>query len=105
MTETMPAAGTSDPALLDTGTPEQESKWWIQSMTIWGALITTLSTVLPVIGPAFGLDITADLVHQLGEQLVRVLQAIAGLIGLIMTIYGRSRATTRLERRVMRLRV
>jgi len=43
-----------------------DSKWWGQSMTIWGAIITTLSTVLPVLGPALGIDITADLVREVG---------------------------------------
>jgi hypothetical protein len=81
------------------------SKWWVHSVTIWGALITTLSTVAPVIGPLLGLDLTADLVHQFGEQLVEVVQAIAGLIGIIMTIYGRARATTRLERRVVKVQL
>jgi hypothetical protein len=81
------------------------SKWWVQSMTIWGALITTLSTVAPVIGPLLGLDITADLVLQFGEQLVLVVQALGGLIGVIMTIYGRARATTRLERRVVKVQL
>jgi len=81
------------------------SKWWVHSVTIWGALITTLSTVLPVIGPLLGLDITADLVEQLGESLVAVVQAVGGLIGVIMTIYGRMRATTRLERRALTMRL
>ena len=39
-------------------------------MTIWGAIITTLSTVLPAFGPLLGLNITAELVHQLGDQIV-----------------------------------
>ena len=88
-----------------TDTIEPESKWWVQSMTIWGALITTLSTVAPLLGPLLGLDITADLVRQFGEQLVAVLQAVGGLIGIVMTIYGRARATTRLERRALTLQL
>jgi hypothetical protein len=67
-------------------------KWWGQSMTIWGALLTALSTVVPVIGPAIGLDLTPDLVREAGEQLVSVVQAIGGLVGTLMTIYGRARA-------------
>ena len=39
-------------------------------MTIWGALITALATVLPAIGPLVGLDITPELVRQLGDQVV-----------------------------------
>ena len=41
-----------------------------QSITIWGALITALSTVLPALGPVIGIDVTSDLVHELGDQIV-----------------------------------
>ena len=77
----------------------RSAKWWGQSMTVWGALITAASTVLPLLGPALGLELTPDLVRQLGEQTITVAQAIGGLIGILMTIVGRSRASTRLERR------
>jgi hypothetical protein len=92
----MPVTETNEPV---------SAKWWIQSMTIWGALITALSTVLPLIGPLLGLDITADLIRQFGDQFVQVMQAVGGLIGIIMTIYGRTRATTRLERREVTLQL
>jgi hypothetical protein len=72
-------------------------------MTIWGVIITSLSTVLPTIGPLLGLNITADLVHQIGDQLVQVVQALGGLIGTVLTVYGRMRATTLLERRQITL--
>jgi hypothetical protein len=58
----------------------------------WGALLTALATVVSVIGPAIGLDLTLDLVREAGEQLVSVVQAIGGLVGTLMTIYGRVRA-------------
>lgn len=82
-----------------TGDPSGSGKWWGHSMTIWGAIITAASTVLPVIGPLFGLDITPDLVNEFGDQVTGVLQALGGLIGIILTIYGRTRASTTLERR------
>ena len=69
-----------------------QPKFWGQSVTIWGAVITALSTVVPVLGPAMGVDLTPDLVKQAGEQLVSVVQALGGLIGTAMTIYGRARA-------------
>jgi hypothetical protein len=72
-------------------------------MTVWGIAVTALSTVLPVVGPLLGLDITADLARQLGEQVVAVAQAAGGLAGTILTIYGRARATTALERRQVTL--
>ena len=75
------------------------------SMTIWGAAITALSTVLPIIGPAIGVDVTPDIVRQAGEQVVAIFQAIGGLAGMLMTIYGRMRALQPLERRQMQVKI
>jgi lysozyme family protein len=82
-----------------------EPKWWGESLTIWGVIVTTLATVLPVVGPLFGYDITADLVHQIGAQATQVIQAIGGLVGTLMTIVGRSRATAGLVRRQVQLKL
>lgn len=71
---------------------DQPTKWWGQSMTIWGALITAAATVLPTFGPLVGLDVSSDQVHQVGEEVIDVGHAIVGLIGTFMTIYGRARA-------------
>ncbi len=79
--------------------PTPGTKWWGNSITIWGAIVTALSTVLPTLGPLLGLDITADLIRQLGTDVVAVVQAVGGLIGTILAIYGRVRATTQIERR------
>ena len=92
-TETAPAA----PSAASNG------KWWGNSMTIQGILVTTLSTVLPVLGPVFGLNITAELIRQLGDNIVIFAQAAGGLIGTIMAIYGRMRTNTPLERRQITL--
>lgn len=81
------------------------AKWWGHSITIWGTLITALSTVLPLLGPALGLDLTPELIRQLGDNLVVVAQAITGLIGTIMALYGRAAATTKLERRHVSLQI
>jgi lysozyme family protein len=75
-----------------------------QSMTIWGAIITTLSTVLPVMGPALGVDITADLVREVGAEVVQTVQAIGGIVGTILTIYGRARGSQPLAQRAMSLK-
>ena len=90
------ATGTTAPDTAD-------SKWWGHSMTVWGVIITSLSTVLPTVGPLFGLNVTADLVQQLGNQVVQVAQALGGVVGTVLTIYGRMRATTSLERRQITL--
>ena len=87
----------------DTTTAAPSAKWWGESLTIWGALITASATVIPALGPLIGLDITGEMVRQLGGQAVQVVQALGGLAGTIMTLYGRMRATARLERRPVTL--
>ncbi|MBX9592483.1 MAG: TIGR02594 family protein [Hyphomonadaceae bacterium] len=97
-----PSQQQEPPAMTDTThqpPAAPDSKWWGQSMTIWGVILTGLSTVLPAVGPLIGLDITAELIRQLGDQIVVLVQAIGGLIGTILTIWGRARATTALERK------
>lgn len=87
----------TDPASAAPANPE--AKWWGHSVTIWGVIVTALSTVLPTLGPVFGINITADLVRQLGDNVVLFGQAAGGLIGTIMAIYGRVRTSTPIERR------
>ena len=75
------------------------AKWWGDSMTIWGVVVTTLATVLPALGPVVGIDISGDMIRQLGLQATSAVQALGGLIGTILTIYGRMRAIQPLMRR------
>jgi len=84
---------------------DSEPKWWGHSLTIWGAIITTLSTVLPAIGPLFGLDVTAELVRQLGAAIAQAVEAIGGVVGIALTIFGRIRAVQPLTRRPVSLKV
>jgi hypothetical protein len=84
---------------------EPTAKWWGQSITIWGAIITGLSTVLPALGPAIGVDITGDLVREAGQGIVQTVQAVGGLVGTILTIYGRARASTPLEQRRVQMKL
>jgi len=88
-----------------TDSSKPTSKWWGESMTIWGALITGLSTVLPALGPIVGFDITGNLVREAGEQIVQTVQAFGGLLGTILTIYGRLRASQPLEQRSMMIKL
>lgn len=40
-------------------TPSQPAtKWWGNSLTIWGAILTGLTTVLRTLGPVIGVDLT-----------------------------------------------
>jgi hypothetical protein len=89
--------------LTPSATPPVPAKWWASSVTIWGAIVTALSTVLPVVGPLVGLNIPPELIHELGDQVVYLAQAAGGVAGTILTIYGRVRATTALERRQVTL--
>lgn len=84
---------------MTTNTSIQTQKWWGESLTVWGAIVTALSTVLPVIGPFIGLDITAEMIDTFGNTVTQLIQIIGGLTGTAMTLYGRSRATTTLTRR------
>jgi hypothetical protein len=84
-------------------TPPAPTKWWVSSMTVWGALVTALSTVLPVVGPLVGLNVPPELIQLLGDQVVLLAQATGGVAGTILTIYGRARATSTLQRRQVTL--
>jgi hypothetical protein len=104
----MPESTTRPPASPTSSTPgsapasapaPQPAKWWGHSVTVWGTLMTALATVLPLLGPALGLDIKPELIRQLGDNLTLTAQAVAGLAGTIMALYGRTVATSRLERR------
>lgn len=100
---TMPAPDQT--AMTPTGaTSVPDTKWWGNSLTIWGALLTAATTVAPAVFAAFGLDVPVDVVRRLGTDAVAVAQAVGGLIGTVMTIAGRVRASTPLERRAVAVR-
>lgn len=93
-----------DPAMPDIttsttppATPPTQAKWWGQSMTLWGVLITTASTVVPALGPLVGIDISAEMVREIGSQGLQVAQAVGGLAGTLMTVFGRIRAAAPLR--------
>ena len=87
-----------------TGSPVA-TKWWGGSLTIWGALLTAVTTVAPALFAAFGIDLSADLIQRLGSDVVTLVQAVGGLVGTILTIVGRLRASTLIERRPLTLRI
>lgn len=91
--------------MIENATLPGTSKWWGSSMTIWGAAITALSTVVPILGPVLGFDVTPDVVREAGEQFIAVIQAIGGLMGTLMTIYGRARASQGLVRRHVQVQI
>lgn len=84
---------------------KDDGKWWGNSMTIWGAITTGLAAILPVAGKILGLELSSELVTQLGSQAVTAAQAIIALLGTMMTIAGRVRASQPIERRAFTLKL
>lgn len=85
--------------------PTDKQKWWAESLTIWGTIVTALSTILPILGPFIGLDISAQMIEQFGKTVAELIQLIGGLSGTSMALYGRLRAGSKLTRRNLSLRV
>ncbi len=90
---------------METTEKYSEKKWWGESLTVWGTIVTALSTILPIIGPFIGLDISAELVQQFGETVAKLIQIIGGITGTSMALYGRARASTTLSRRSMEMKI
>ncbi len=83
-------------------TPEstdQSAKWWAQSKNLWGTLITAAATVLPLLTPALGVSLPADVIQTFGDQAISAVQALSGLFGTGLAIYGRFNASTALSLR------
>lgn len=83
----------------DTTTNDDSAKWWAQSKTLWGTLITAASTVLPLLAPALGVTLPADIIQTFGDQAVTAVQAVAGVVGTALAIYGRFTASSVLSLR------
>ncbi len=82
-----------------------DGKWWLQSKTIWGALITAAAAVVPVLGPLIGINLPGEVIRQAGEQLFSAAQVLGALFGTLLTIYGRVSAVERLTRRDVNVRL
>jgi len=78
---------------------DDDGKWWAHSKTLWGTLITAAATVIPAIGPVLGITLPADIIQTFGDQAVTAVQALAGLFGTALAIYGRLKASTPLALR------
>ena len=85
---------TGEPAMTTKPTDATSSKWWGHSITIWGTIVTILSTTLPALAPVTGVDVSGQLVQDAGRHVVEAIQAMGTLVGTLMTIYGRFRATS-----------
>lgn len=88
-----------------TVTMPETGKWWVESKTIWGALITAAAAVVPVLGPLIGINLPGEVIRQAGEQLFSAAQVLGALLGTLLTIYGRVSAVERLTRRVVNVKL
>lgn len=77
-----------------TVTTDDSAKWWAQSKTLWGTVITAAATVLPLLAPAIGVSLPADVIQTFGDQAITAAQAVTGLIGTALAIYGRFTASS-----------
>jgi lysozyme family protein len=91
--------------MTETSNETADTKWWGHSLTIWGTIVSALAVVVPAVGPAVGVDISGDLVKDAGDDVVSAVQAVAGLLGTLMTIYGRIRATQPITRRTLNVKI
>lgn len=82
-----------------------QPKWWAQSLTVWGTIVTALATVLPIIGPFIGLNVSGTLIATFGDQVTHILEAVGGLVGTIMAVVGRFRASAPLQQSVVTLKI
>ena len=82
-----------------TATSDDTAKWWAQSKTLWGTLITAASTVLPLLTPALGVSLPADVIQTFGNQALTAVQAVVGVFGTALAIYGRFQASSVLSLR------
>jgi hypothetical protein len=78
---------------------DDSSKWWAHSKTMWGTIITAAATVIPVLGPALGITLPADVITTFGDQALTAVQALTGLFGTVLAIYGRLNAASPLTLR------
>ncbi len=51
-----------------------------------------MKTLIPVLGPAIGIDLPGEVIRQAGDQTISVVQAVTGLLGTLLAIYGRTKA-------------
>src|SRR3972149_7562540 len=72
----------------------EDTKKWYTSKTIWGGLIMMVSTILQVTGIV---DISPDEQSTVTEGVLGVVSWIGQLVGAVLAIYGRIKASKSIE--------
>jgi fumarate reductase subunit D len=67
-------------------------KGWSRSATVWGIFGTAATTILPLIAPIFGIELPPGVATAIGTETITLIQAAAGLTGIIVALVGRARA-------------
>ncbi|HKJ73895.1 MAG TPA: hypothetical protein VKA19_07240 [Alphaproteobacteria bacterium] len=71
-------------------------KFFLKSKTVWGVMITFLTTAWGPINSFLGLDIGVDMITTFGQQGTQVIQAVGAFVGTAMVIWGRFAARDKL---------
>lgn len=74
--------------------PQTKGLWF--SKTFWGTIIAFLTAVLPQLGEYLGVNITPAMVQTIGDNLWGIIQAIGGVFGTALAVYGRINATQKI---------
>jgi uncharacterized membrane protein len=72
----------------------EETKSWWQSKTIWGAVIT----IIALIASLFGYQIDPQTQQIILDRTMAIVTAVGTIVGSVMAIYGRIKATKRIGR-------
>ena len=73
-----------------------QQQWVVKSLTIWGLIITIMTAVIPVAGvlsPDISGTLTPEWITGLNDSVVKAINAIGVLVGSVMVLIDRLRAT------------
>ena len=73
-----------------------ESKKYLKSQTIWGAILASVPMIVVVLG-AFGIQITQNETSQILNNIDQIISGVIGILGIINVVVGRSKAKVGLK--------
>lgn len=99
-----PIPPTQEPPLM-TDQNVQPPKWWLESITMWGAIITAVAAYAPYISFFTGFPINEDMVRLFGEAVTIAMQNTGIAVGILLTVVGRLKAKTSLTSKELRFKL